>query len=74
MPQKQLRQSPLIKKIKNFHCLKKKIKRFGILLRPQVGKVKTIKKRLKTVIKKILHQPRDQIYKTFKLINSILLG
>lgn len=74
MPKKQLRPSPLITDMKNFHGLKKKIKRFGVLLRPQIEKVKATKKRLKTVIKRILHQPRNQIYKTFKLINSILLG
>ena len=74
MQKRRLRQSSLITSMKYFRCLNKKIKRFGILLRPQTEKVKAVKKRLKTVIKKILHQPRNQIYKTFNLINSILLG
>lgn len=74
MPKRQLRQSPLVRGMQNFYCLKKKFKGFGIFLRPQIEKVTAVKKRLKTVIKKILHQPRNQIYKTFILINSILLG
>jgi hypothetical protein len=75
MPKKQLRRSPLTRSMQNLHSLKKKKnERFGVLLRPKVEKVKAVKKRLKTVLKKILHQPRNKIYKTFKLINSILLG
>lgn len=74
MPKKQLRHSPLIQSIKNLHDLKKNIEGFGILLRPQIEKVKAVKTRLKIIIKKILNQPRNQIYKTFQLINSILLG
>lgn len=73
MPKKQLRQSPLVTDMKNFHYLKK-IKRFGILFRPPMEKVKAIKNRLKIIIKRILHQPRNNIYKTFQLINSVLLG
>lgn len=74
MPKRQLRQSPLVTDIKNSHEFKKKVKRFSILLRPQIEKVKAIKKCLKTVIKRMLHQPRNHIYKTFQLVNSILLG
>jgi hypothetical protein len=74
MPKKQLRQSPLVQSMKTLHDLTKKIERPGILLRPQIEKVKSVKKRLKTVIKRILNQPRNRICKAFKLINSILLG
>ena len=73
MPKKQLRHSLLVTDMKSFHDLKN-IKRFGILLRPQIEKVKAIKKRLKIIIKKILDQPRNHIYKTFQLTNSVLLG
>lgn len=46
----------------------------GIIFRPQPAKIKAIKNRLKAVIRKILDQPRHQIYIIFQIINSILLG
>jgi 5-methylcytosine-specific restriction endonuclease McrA len=60
--------------MKNLYSIKKSTKGFGIILRPSPLKVKDIKKRLKVVIKRILHQPRKEIYKSFQQINSILLG
>jgi len=74
MPRDQLKKSPLLSNMKNLHSLKEGIKGFGIILRPSPEKVKDIKKRLKVVIKRILHQPRKEIYKSFQQINSVLLG
>ena len=74
MPRDQLKKSPLLSNMKNLHSLKKGIKGFGIILRPAPEKVKDIKRRLKIVIKRILHQPRKEIYKSFQQINSMLLG
>ena len=74
MPRDQLKRSPLLSKMKNLHSLKEGTKGFGIILRPSSEKVKDIKKRLKVTIKRILHQPRNEIYKSFQQINSVLLG
>jgi retron-type reverse transcriptase len=74
MPRNQLKRSPLLSNMKNLHSLKKGTKGFGIILRPIPVKVKDIKKRLKVVIKRILHQPRKEIYKSFQQINSALSG
>ena len=53
--------------------LKKSAKSFDIILRPSLGQVKAIKKRLKVVIKRILHKSRKEIYKSFQQINFMLL-
>ena len=74
MPRDQLKKSPLLSNMKNLHSLKKSTKGFGIILRPSPDEIKNIKKRLKVVIKRILHQPRKEIYKSFQQINSILSG
>jgi RNA-directed DNA polymerase len=74
MPRDQLKKSPLLSNMKNLHSLKEGTKGFGIILRPSPEKVKDIKKRLKVIIKRILHQPRKEIYKSFQHINSVLLG
>lgn len=74
MPRDQLKLSPLLSNMKNFHSLKNGTKGFGIILRPSSEKVRDIKKRLKATIKKILPQPRKEIYKSFQQINSVLLG
>lgn len=74
MPRDQLRRSPLLSNMKNLHSMKEGSKGFGIILRPNPEKVKNIKQRLKIVIKRILHQPRREIYKSFQQINSVLLG
>lgn len=74
MSRDQLKKSPLLSNMKNLHSLKEVTKGFGIILRPIPVKVKDIKKRLKVVIKRILHQPRKEIYKSFQQINFVLLG
>lgn len=74
MPRGQLKRSPLLSNMKNLYSLKEGSKGFGIILRPSPEKVKNIKKRLKIIIKRILHQPRREIYKSFQQINSTLLG
>lgn len=74
MPRDQFKRSPLLSSMKNFHSLKESAKGFGVILRPSSEKVIDIKKRLKIAIKRILHQPRKEIYKSFQQINSILLG
>lgn len=74
MPIEQLKKSPVLFNMKNLFSIKEAIKKFGILLRPQPKKVNEIKKQLKTAIKRILHQPRNKIYKSFQQINSILLS
>lgn len=74
MPRDQLKRSPLLSNMKNFHSLKEGAKDFGIIFRPSPEKVRDIKKRLKIIIKQILHQPRKEIYKSFQQISSILLG
>lgn len=74
MPRDQLKKSPLLSHMKNLHSLKKGTKGFGIILRPIPVKVEDIKKRLKVVIKRILQQPRKEIFKSFQQINSVLLG
>ena len=74
MPRDQLKRSLLLSNMKNLHSLKEGAKGFGIILRPSPEKVRDIKKRLKITIKRILHQPRKEIYKSFQQINSILLG
>jgi retron-type reverse transcriptase len=74
MPRSQLKKSPILSNMKNIYSLKKGTKGFGIILRPSPKKVQDIKKQLKTIIKRILHQPRKKIYKSFQQINSVLLG
>ena len=74
LSKKYLRHSSLTTNIKNFYCLSKNFKRFVIFLRPQIKKIKETKKRLKIIIRKILHQSWSCIYKTFQLVNFILLG
>jgi len=74
MPRDQLKKSPLFSNMKNLYSLKESFKGFGIILRPSPKKVKNIKKQLKIIIKRILHQPRKEIYKSFQQINSVLLG
>ena len=74
MPRDQLEKSQLLSNTENFHSLKKSQKGFGVILRPSSEKVKNIKKRLEIIIKKILHQPHKEMYKSFDLINSTLLG
>ena len=74
MPRDQLKRSPLLSNMKNLYSMKEGNKGFGIILRPSLEKVKSIKQRLKIVIKRILHQPRREIYKSFQQINSVLLG
>lgn len=74
MPRDQLKKSPLLSNMKNLHSLKAGTKGFGIILRPSLKKITEIKKRLKVIIKKILHQPRKKIYKSFQQINSVLSG
>lgn len=74
MPRDQLKRSPLLSNMKNLSSLKETQKGFGVILRPSQNKVKDIKQRLKISIKRILHQPRREIYKSFQQINSILLG
>jgi len=53
--------------------MKESSKDFTIILKPSSEKVKSVKQRLKIVIKKILYQPRREIYKSFQQINSVLL-
>nr|WAK84998.1 hypothetical proteine [Amicula sp. isolate GU52X-4 cfCalB7] len=74
MPRDQLKRSPLFLNMKNLHSLKEAGNGFGIILRPSPDEVKNIKQRLKIVIKRILHQPRKEIYKSFQQINSVLLN
>ena len=74
MPRHMLKYSPVLSNFKNFNSLKKGFFGFGILLKPQAIKFSNIKKKLKLEIKKILHQPRNEIYKIFQKINTILLG
>lgn len=68
MLREQLKKSSLFSNIKNSS------KGFAIILRPSPEKVKDIKKRLKIVIRQILHQPRNLIYKSFQQINLTLLS
>jgi retron-type reverse transcriptase len=74
MSKNQLKKSPLFSNMKNLHSLKKGTKNFEIILRPSPEKIKDIKKRLKVIIKRILHKPRKEIYKSFQEINSVLLS
>jgi len=74
MPRAKLKRSPLLSNFKNLHSLQKATKGFGIILRPNPAKVKSIKALLKAIIKRILHQPRKHIYKSFLQINAALLG
>jgi hypothetical protein len=71
---RRLKRSCLFSSIKSFYYIKKGFGSFGIILRPHAEKIKAVKKRLKVIIKRILHEPRDQMYKAFQLINSILLS
>jgi RNA-directed DNA polymerase len=74
LPTKQLKKSSILSNMKNLHSIKESTKGFGIILKPSPLKIKNIKKQLKVIIKKILHQPRKEIYKSFQQINSILLS
>jgi 5-methylcytosine-specific restriction endonuclease McrA len=74
MPRDQLKRSLLLSNMENLHSLREGTKGFGIILRPSLEKIKDIKKRLKTIIKRIHHQPRNEIYKSFQQINCVLLG
>lgn len=74
IPQYQLKKSHIFSNMKNLYFLKKRAKDFCIILRPSSKKLQDIKKRLKTIIKRILHQPRKNIYKSFQQINSVLLN
>ena len=68
MPKQQLKLSSVLSN------MKKSVKRFVFLLRPQAKKFDEIKNYLKRTIKKILYEPRNKIYKFFQKINLILLG
>lgn len=41
---------------------------------PSLERAKDIIQRLNLIIKKILYQPRKEIYKSFQQINNVLLG
>lgn len=74
MLRKYLEKSLLFSNLKFFYSLKQNSKGFTVMLRPSVEKIKNIKKQLKIVIKKIIHQSRKEIYKSFQQINFVLLG
>lgn len=73
MPIDQLKRTQLRSNMKNLHSLKEAQKNFTIILRPSPGNVTDIKQRLKIAIRRILHQPRKEIYNSFQEINSVLL-
>jgi hypothetical protein len=47
---------------------------FFCIYRPSLERAKDIIQRLSLIIKKILYQPRKEIYKSFQQINNVLLG
>lgn len=67
-PKKSSKKNFLFSNKKYFHSMKK----FIVLIQPQLRKVKNVKIHLKRVIKKILYQSRKKIFKSFQQINSIL--
>jgi hypothetical protein len=60
--------------MKNFYYLKKINNNFFCIYRPSLERAKDIIQRLSLIIKKILYQPRKEIYKSFQQINNVLLG
>jgi hypothetical protein len=74
MPRKLLRKSQLLSNLGNLHNLQKGQKGFGVLLKPKSSKLLEIKKKLKKAISRVHRVSRQQLFKTFRLINSILLG
>jgi len=60
--------------MKNFYHLKKMNNSFFCTYLPSLDRAKDIIQRLNLIIKKILYQPRKEIYKSFQQINNVLLG
>jgi len=58
----------------NLHQIQAGQKGFAIIVKPKADKILHIKKKLKEAISKIHRVSRSQLFKIFRLINSILLG
>lgn len=74
MPRNLLRKSRLLSNLSNLHSLQKAPKGLGVILKPKPDKIIEIKKKLKKAISKIHRVSKSQLFKSFRLINSILLG
>lgn len=72
MPRKLLGKSQLLPNLGNLQDLQKGQKGFGVLIKPKSDKLLEIKKRLKEAISQVHRVSRPQLFKTFRLINSIL--
>jgi hypothetical protein len=74
MPKNQWIKNSIFFNMKNFYYLKKMNNNFFCIYRPSLERAKDIIQRLSLIIKKILYQPRKEIYKSFQQINNVLLG
>ena len=74
MPRTMLHKTRLFPNLENLHQIQSGQKDFAIILKPKSDKILHIKKKLKEVISKIHRVSRSQLFKIFRLINSILLG
>jgi len=74
MPRILLRKTRLFSNSENLHQIQAGQKGFAIILKPKYDKILHIKKKLKEVISKIHRVSRSQLFKIFRLINSVLLG
>ena len=71
---KQLKKDSLLSNAVKSCCLKKNVKMFKIILKPSSEKVSEIKQRLKKILQKVLPQSRNEMYKYFPKISSVLLN
>jgi hypothetical protein len=74
MPRNLLRKTRLFSNLGNLSQLKAGKKGFAIILKPKSDKILEIKKKLKQAISRIHRVNKPQLFKIFRLVNSILLG
>ena len=74
MPRNLLGKTRLFSNLGNLSQLKAGQKGFAIILKPKSDKIHEIKKKLKQAISRIHLVRTSQLFKIFRLVNTILLG
>ena len=74
MPRNLLSKTRLFSNLGNLNQLKIGKKGFAIILKPKSDIILEIKKKLKQAISRIHRVGKPQLFKIFRLVNSILLG
>lgn len=74
IPNNQLKRNLLSLKMKPLFFSEQTVEGFRVIFRPDKKNFKKIKKQLKVIIRKILHQPFKKIYKSFQKINFALFN